>query len=157
MEMTMTKRIEPYAANQPAFDAYIAYAKSMQTTLEPSLQHLVKLRSSQINGCARCLHMHAQEALKDGERQERIWLLDAWRDAGVYSPREQAALAWTDALTRIAENGATDDVYDAVIAQFTAAEVIELTLLINIINGFNRLAVAFHAGPMGLSPAKAAA
>jgi AhpD family alkylhydroperoxidase len=157
MEMTMTKRIEPYAANPQAFDGYVAYAKSMPTTLEPSLQHLVKLRSSQINGCARCLHMHAQEALKDGERQERIWLLDAWRDAGVYTSREQAALAWTDALTCIAEKGAPDDVYGAVIVQFTAAEVVELTLLINIINGFNRLAVAFHAGPMGLSPVKAAA
>ena len=134
----------------------IDFALAAGAGLEPSLKHLVKIRASQINGCARCLHMHFHEALKDGERIERLYLLDAWEEAGVYTDRERAALAWTDAITRIVETRAPDEAYAAVIAHFTEAEVVKLTMVINAINAFNRISVGFRLAPMGLSRAMAA-
>jgi AhpD family alkylhydroperoxidase len=121
---------------------------SGKDSVEPSLAHLVKIRASQINGCALCLHMHAHEARKDGDSDDRIILLDAWREAGVFSEREQAALIWTEALTRLNHHD-LDAAYDRVTAQFTDVEVVKLTVLINTINSFNRLGVAFQRAPMG--------
>lgn len=113
--------------------------------LEESLRHLVKLRASQINGCAFCIHMHATEARKHGESEMRLYMLNAWRESTLYSDRERAALAWTEALTLVAQTGAPDADYDLVKAQFSEAEQVQLTFLIGAINVWNRLQVGFRA------------
>jgi len=113
--------------------------------LEESLIDLVKIRASQINRCAFCLDMHTAEARKRGETEQRLYLLDAWRDSPLYSERERAALAWTEALTKLPETGASDEVYRAVKAQFSEEEQVTLTLLIVAINGWNRIQVGFRA------------
>ena len=106
---------------------------------------LVVTRASQINGCAFCLDMHTADARKRGETEQRLYLLDAWRDSPLYSERERAALAWTEALTLLAETRAPDDVYEALKAQFSDEEQVKLTLLIVAINGWNRIQVGFRA------------
>ena len=116
-----------------------------QSGLERSLLHLIKTRASQINGCAYCLEMHTREARADGESEERLYLLDAWRESPAYSERERAALAWTEALTLIAETHAPDNLYEDVRAHFSEAETVNLTMLIGAINAWNRLAIAFRA------------
>ncbi len=116
-----------------------------QNGLEASLMDLVVTRASQINGCAFCLDMHAAAARKRGETEQRLYLLDAWRDSPLYSERERAALAWTEALTLVAETRAPDDVYEALKAQFSEEEQVKLTLLIVTINGWNRIQVGFRA------------
>ncbi len=120
---------------------------TLQSGQEKSLMELVKIRASQINGCAVCLHMHASEARRQGETEERIYLLDAWRETLLYSPRERAALAWTETLTLVAQKHAPDDVYDELKAHFTQEEQVTLTLLIVAINGWNRVQVGFRAVP----------
>jgi AhpD family alkylhydroperoxidase len=105
---------------------------------------LVRIRASQINGCAMCLHMHTADARKQGETEERLYLLDAWRESPLYTPRERAALAWTEALTLVAETRAPDEVYEELRAHFTEQEQVNLTLLIVAINGWNRLNVGFR-------------
>ena len=109
--------------------------------LEYGLLELVKIRASQINGCAPCLHMHSRDARAAGEREERIYLLNAWRESSLYSERERAALAWTEAVTRLADTGAPDADFEALKAHFTEAEIVNLTLTIGIINLANRVAV----------------
>jgi AhpD family alkylhydroperoxidase len=113
--------------------------------LEKSLIELVKTRASQINGCAFCLHMHTRDARREGESEERLYLLDAWRESPLYTDRERAALAWTEALTRISETHAPDADYEALKAQFSPEEQVKLTLLIGAINTWNRLAIGFRA------------
>src|SRR5690348_1548635 len=113
--------------------------------LEPALMELVKIRASQINGCAYCLHMHTAAARENGETEERLYLLDAWRESPLYTDRERAALDWTEALTLVADTRAPDDVYQRLTEQFSEEEQVKLTLLIVAINGFNRLAVGFRA------------
>lgn len=119
-----------------------SFAKS---SLEEGLRHLVKLRASQINGCAFCIHMHSTDARKQGESEMRLYMLHAWRESPLYSDRERAALAWTDALTLVAQTGAPDADYELVKAQFSEAEQVQLTLLIGAINVWNRLQVGFRA------------
>lgn len=118
------------------------------STLEPALRELVKLRASQINGCGYCIDMHTKDARAMGEDEERLHLVSAWREAPSFSPRERAALAWTEALTLLADTGAPDDAYDAMAAEFDPAEQVALTLAIIAINGWNRLAVGFRQ-PVG--------
>jgi AhpD family alkylhydroperoxidase len=115
-----------------------------QTTLGSQLIELVKMRASQINGCAYCLDMHSKALRKNGETEQRLYLLSGWRESPLYTPRERAALAWTDALTRIAETQAPDDVYDEVRRHFDDKEVIDLTTLIGMINLWNRLAISLR-------------
>jgi AhpD family alkylhydroperoxidase len=115
--------------------------------LEQSLIELVKTRASQINGCAYCINMHTQDARKHGETEQRLYLLNAWREAPLYSDRERAALAWTEAVTLISETHAPDDVYEQVRGQFSDAEAVNLTMLIATINAWNRLSIAFRAVP----------
>ncbi len=115
--------------------------------LETALLELVKLRASQINGCAHCIDMHAKELRADGESEQRIYLLEAWRESPFYSERERAALAWAEALTLITQGHAPDDVYDAARVQFSEAELANLTLAIVAINGANRLNIAFRTVP----------
>jgi AhpD family alkylhydroperoxidase len=113
--------------------------------LEPSLLELVKMRASQINGCAYCLDMHSKDARRRGETEQRLYLLNGWRESPLYTERERAALAWTEALTLIAETHAPDEVYEQVRAQFTEAEVVNLTTAIGVINLWNRLMIALRA------------
>ena len=115
-----------------------------QTALGPQLIELVKMRASQINGCAYCLDAHSKVLRKGGETEQRIYLLNAWRESPLYTPRERAALAWTDALTRIAETHAPDEVYDEVCRHFDAKEVVDLTTLIGMINLWNRMAISLR-------------
>ena len=109
---------------------------------------LVKIRASQINGCGVCLDMHSKEARKEGETEERVLMLPAWRETTLYNEREKAALAWTEVLTLLPEKGAPDEVYAAVKAHFSEEEQIALTLLVGVINSFNRIGVGFHVPPV---------
>lgn len=112
--------------------------------LERGLIELVKMRASQINGCAYCLDMHAKDARQHGETEQRLYLLNAWRETPYYSDRERAALAWTECLTRLPADGAPDAAYQALEATFTPAEIANLTALIGVINVWNRMAVGLH-------------
>ena len=118
-----------------------AQAQIEASGLEYSLIELVKMRASQINGCAYCLHMHSQDARRAGEREERLHLLAAWRESSLYNERERAALAWTEAVTHLAETGAPDADFEALKRLFTEAEIVNLTLAIAMINLWNRIAV----------------
>jgi AhpD family alkylhydroperoxidase len=144
--MNMTPRLNPFAAAPTAMQAWRDFGKTtLESGLEGKLVELVKTRASQINGCAFCLHMHTAEARKKGETEERLYLLDAWRESSLYSERERAALGWTEALTLLPETHAPEDVYQALQAQFTEQEQVMLTLLIVAINGWNRIQVGFRA------------
>ena len=150
----MSERINPWAAAPQLINQMVDYSKSVEAAgLEKSLLELVKIRASQINGCAICLHMHADEARRQGESEDRILMLDAWREAGLYTPREKAALAWTEALTRLTETRAPDEAYDAVKAEFSDEDLVKLTLMINVINAFNRIGVGFRRAPITLKKA----
>jgi AhpD family alkylhydroperoxidase len=121
--------------------------------LEHPLLLLVKMRASQINGCAYCLDMHSKDARAAGETEQRLYVLDAWREAPFYSERERAALGWTDALTLIAETHAPDEVYAEVRKQFSEREIADLSLAIAAINSWNRLAIGLRAEPGKYRPA----
>ena len=112
--------------------------------LEHALLELVKMRSSQLNGCAYCLDMHSKDARAAGETEQRLYLLDAWRETSLYSERERAALAWTEAVTRVADGHVPDDVYDETSNHFTEDELVALTLAIVAVNSWNRLNIAFR-------------
>jgi AhpD family alkylhydroperoxidase len=145
---------ELFAAAPSLMKSWFATSVAINGSIEPSLAELVKIRASQINGCANCINMHAAEAREKGETEQRIYLLSAWRDAPCYTDRERAALGWTDALTRLCDGPAHENAYEALKAQFTEAEQVKLTLVINVINGWNRLSVGFG---MFLDPAAAKA
>lgn len=119
----------------------------VEAGLEKTLVELVKIRASQLNGCAFCLHMHLADARKYGEDQERLDVLAAWKEVPCFSERERAALTWTEALTQVAEDGVSDDVFSQVRAQFNDAELAGLTSAIVAINGWNRIAVGFQFSP----------
>lgn len=141
----MQPRLDALAVAPDAIKAVVAMATYVKGTgLEGSLLELVKIRASQINGCAYCIEMHTREAREAGETEERIYLLSAWRESSFYTQRERAALAWTEALTLIAETHAPDDVYDALKPHFTPQETVNLTLAIGAINLFNRLAIGLR-------------
>ena len=121
--------------------------------LEPSLLELVKLRASQMNGCAYCLDMHSKDARAAGETEQRLYALSAWRETSFYTPRERAALAWTEAITNIQQGHAPDTVYEEVRKEFGEAELVRLTLAIAQINTWNRIAIGFRAEPGTYQPA----
>ena len=112
--------------------------------LEPSLMELVKTRASQINGCAFCLDMHTKDARARGETEQRLYTLSAWEETPFFSDRERAALAWTEAITRVADTHVPDATYERARSQFTEKELADLTLVIATINGWNRLSIAFR-------------
>lgn len=118
-----------------------------QSGLEISLLELVRMRASQINGCAFCIDMHAKDARAAGETEQRLYELNAWRETPFYSERERAALAWTEAITLISHDHAPDAVYEEVRRHFTERETVDLTMAIIAINGWNRLAVGFRKEP----------
>lgn len=117
------------------------------SSLGHRLLHLVKTRASQINGCAQCLDMHTQDARAEGESEQRLYTLSAWRETPFFDERERAALEWTEAVTLVAETNVPDDVYDRVKPHFTEQELMDLTLAISLINTWNRLNVAFRTVP----------
>ncbi|HUW25671.1 MAG TPA: carboxymuconolactone decarboxylase family protein [Gallionella sp.] len=125
-----------------------------QSGLESSLLELVKTRASQINNCAFCLDMHTKDARAHGETEQRLYTLPAWHETPFFTPRERAALAWTEALTNVAETHVPDDVYDIACKHFTEKELADLSLAIVAINGWNRLAVAFRKVPGSYQPSK---
>ena len=142
----MKPRLNPYAAAPTAMRPLMeldGYFKD--SGLEPALIDLVRTRASQINGCAYCIHLHTREARARGETEERLYLLDAWRDSPLYTARERAALAWTETVTRVSETHVPDAEYQAVREQFAEAELVKLTLLIGTINAWNRVAISFRS------------
>ena len=142
----MTPRIDYYKAAPKVRDAMMAVElASRETSVPLTVRELVKVRVSQINGCAFCIHMHATDLRKHGESEMRLYMLNAWRESTLYTPRERAALAWTEALTRVSETGAPDEDYALLQAEFTEAEQVNLTFAIGAINVWNRVQVGFRA------------
>ncbi|WP_313804771.1 carboxymuconolactone decarboxylase family protein [Sphingobium sp.] len=141
----MTPRADIYSLAPDIFKAWYAFSMQVgECGLEKNLLELVKIRASQINGCANCLNMHTADARRMGETEQRLHLLAAWQEAPCYSERERAALAWTEHLTEVATRRAPDAVYAALDAQFDKEEQVKLSMAINVINGWNRLAVGFN-------------
>ena len=125
-----------------------------QSGIEPVLLELVKIRASQINGCAFCLDMHTREARAVGETVQRLHTLSAWRETPFFSERERAALTWTESLTRVSETHVPDETYESVRQHFSEKELVDITLAIIAINGWNRLAISFRSVPGSYRPPK---
>jgi AhpD family alkylhydroperoxidase len=123
-----------------------------ESSIEAPLRELVKMRASQINGCAYCLDMHSKDARAAGETEQRLYVLPAWEEAPFYTERERAALAWTEAVTLVADGHVPDEVFERARAQFSEEELVDLTLVIVTINGWNRLAISFRADVGGYQP-----
>ena len=140
----MTGKIDPFAVAPAQMKSWLNTSLAVASSLEPVLVHLVEIRASQINGCANCINMHAADARAKGETEQRVYLLAAWREAPCYTDRERAALGWTDALTRLCDGDDLESAREALKAHFTEEEQIKLTLMINVINGWNRIAVGFQ-------------
>ena len=142
----MSTRLEWFQASPAAMHALLGVQNVInESGIEHPLLELVKMRASQINGCAYCIDMHAKDARAAGETEQRLFLLDAWREAAhLYTERERAALAYTEAVTRLPSNHVPDDVYESVKAQFKDAELVTLTLAITAINSWNRMNIAFQ-------------
>jgi AhpD family alkylhydroperoxidase len=134
---------------QPLFAAEAAIEAS---GLEHKLLHLVKMRASQINGCAYCIDMHSKDARAEGDTEQRLYSLDAWRETPFYTDRERAALEWTEALTLVSSTHVPDEAWEAVRAQFSEDEIRTLTLAVAMINAWNRLNVAFRSVPGDYKP-----
>lgn len=145
----VSKRIAHSAASPGAARALMGLENYLHGCgLEPQLLHLIKMRASQINGCGYCLDMHAKDLRAGGETEQRIYLLNAWRETTIYTDRERAALAWTEAVTRLTDGEVPDEVYDEVRTQFGDKELVDLTLAVIAINGWNRMNIAFNT-PVG--------
>jgi AhpD family alkylhydroperoxidase len=138
-------RLDYYKAFKLGLDAQIALGKVVnQSGLEASLMELVKMRASMLNGCSYCIDMHSKDAIKGGETTQRLFALNAWRETPFFTPRERAALQWTEAITNIQQGHAPDFVYNEMRAHFDEAEAVKLTLAITTINTWNRIAIAFR-------------
>ena len=144
----MDQRIDFYKASPDAIKALIALeAAVIKLGLEAPLLELVKLRASQINGCAFCVDLHTSDARKKGETERRLYAVSVWRETPFFSARERAALAWTEAITNIAQTHAPDEDYNNLREHFSEREMVDLTLAINTINSWNRLAIGFRKTP----------
>lgn len=149
----MQARLDFKKAAPDVYKAMSALESSAsQTSLESLLLELVKTRASQINNCAYCLDMHTKDARAQGETEQRLYALQTWRETPFFTERERAALAWTEVLTRISETHVTDELYAIVRVHFTEKELVELSLAIVAINGWNRLAIAFRSVPGNYQP-----
>ena len=159
MEPIMTAKLDPFAVAPSLMKTWLGASLAIGGSLDQSLVHLVEIRASQINGCANCINLHATDARSKGETEQRVFLLSAWREAPCYSQRERAALGWTEALTRLSEGHKLDEAREALKAHFSEEEQIKLTLMINVINGWNRIAVGFglFADPAAVQAAAKAA
>jgi AhpD family alkylhydroperoxidase len=141
----MKARIELRHVNPKVMQLLLSTERYLHGSgLGSRLQHLVKTRASQINGCAYCLDMHTKDACAEGESEQRLYALDAWRETPFFDERERAALEWTEAVTRVAETHVPDDVYERVRRHFTDEELVDLTLAVANINAWNRLNIAFR-------------
>ncbi len=150
----MFERLKYARAFPEGIHALLALGNVIKASgLEPSLMELVKVRASQMNGCAYCLDMHSKDARAAGETEQRLYALSAWRETSFFTPRERAALAWTEALTNIQQGHASDEVYEEARTQFDEAELVKLTFVITQINSWNRIAIAFRAEPGIYQPA----
>ncbi len=154
----MKQRINGYEKGQGAMKAMLGLESYLaQSSLEKPLLHLIKYRVSQINGCAYCLDMHSKDLRALGETEQRLYVLDAWREAPFYTERERAALAWAESLTKITEGHVPDAVYEEARKQFSEDELIDLTLAVTTINSWNRIAISFRTTPGTYQPASHAA
>jgi len=152
----IAQRINVFETAPAAIKALFAaeqYARS--SGLEHSLLALVKLRASYVNGCAFCVDMHTKDARLAGETEQRLFGVPVWRETPYYSPRERAALAWTEAVTRLGEHGVGDELYRETREYFSEQELVNLTIAVIAINSWNRLSIAFKAVPGSYQPAKA--
>ena len=153
----MEERIHYTKVSPGAYHAMLGLEHYLhECGLEESLIHLIKLRTSQINGCAYCLDMHWKDLRAIGESEQRLYSLEAWSETPFYSERERAALAWTEALTRVAETHVPDETYRRVAAEFDESELVALTFAVVVISSWNRLAVSFRA-PVGTYQPRAVA
>lgn len=144
----MTERLN-YAQQSPdQFKKFMEFAMSLgDISIDQTIHDLVEIRASQINGCGFCLDMHSKQAKLHGERELRLYHVSIWRESNLFSPRERAALAWTEVLTRLPEGGVPDDVYARVRAELSEKEISDLTFCIMAINGWNRVSIAFKSEP----------
>ncbi|SIT38884.1 conserved hypothetical protein [Paraburkholderia ribeironis] len=144
----MTQRINYIQQSPELFKKFLEFSNQLKdSTIEESIRDLVSIRASQINGCGFCVDMHVKEARMHGERELRLHHLAIWRESTLFAPRERAALAWTEALTKLAELGVPDDIYERVRTQFSEKELSDLTYEVMSINGWNRANVAFRTVP----------
>jgi AhpD family alkylhydroperoxidase len=144
----MTQRLD-YQQQSPAFFKKLYEVSAVEGTcsIEESIRHLVHIRASQLNGCTFCVDMHVKQATIHGERAIRLHHIAVWRESNLFEPRERAALAWTEALTRIAPEGITDELYERVRGQYSEKEISDLTFVVVTINAWNRVNVAFRNVP----------
>ena len=151
----MQPRIESHKVSPAAYHAMLGLENyvAKSSKLEPALLELVKMRASQINGCAYCLDMHSKDARANGETEQRLYALNAWRETPFFTDRERAALAWTEAVTLITEGHVPDALYEEVKQRFSDEELVNLTIALVAINGWNRLAISFRAVPGEYQPA----
>ncbi len=150
----MAERIEYSKVARGGFRAMLGLEKAVdESGLEPSLLDLIKLRASQINGCAYCLDMHWKDARARGESEQRLYSLDTWRETPYYTARERGALAWAEAVTLIADTHAPDELYEQVRRHFSEEELANLTFALAAINGWNRLAISMRTEPGTYQPA----
>ena len=144
----MKQRLDFYKASPEAIKAMVALEVAVSKLgIDPALQELLRLRASQVNGCAYCVDLHSGDARKKGETERRLYAVSVWRETPFFTPRERAALGWTEAITRIADTHAPDEAYEALRAEFSEAECVNLTLAIGLINSWNRLAIGFRKMP----------
>lgn len=149
----MEPRIDYNKVSPEAYKAIVQLESVVRRSgVDPKLLELIKIRASQMNGCAFCLDMHTKDARHHGETEQRIYTLDAWRETPFFSDKERAALAWTEALTNIQQGHAPDAVFHELSRQFTEAEIVNLTLAITLINTWNRIAIGFRAVPGTYQP-----
>ena len=142
----MKQRLQFFARAPELMKAVSALNKAVEECgLEEGLMHLVKLRASQINGCSYCVEMHSREARRDGETETRLYLVAAWKESPLFSERERAAFAWTEAVTLIAGNGVPDALYASTLEHFSEEELVKLSVALGMINIWNRLCIPFHA------------
>ena len=140
----MTNRVNFLARKNDGIDGLVAVETWLENSFDPKLLELVKMRVSQMNGCAYCLHAHRHDALEQGETEDRLLLLNAWRESELYTARERAALAWAETLTRIAESHAPDAAYEEAQSVFSDDELVALSIGVAMINAWNRLAIGFR-------------
>jgi AhpD family alkylhydroperoxidase len=149
----MQQRINAFEKGQGALKAMLGISAYLaKSSLEKKLQHLIEYRVSQINGCAYCLDMHSKDLRHEGETEQRIYMISAWRESSLYTPRERAALAYAEAVTRLEHNEVSDDVFGELKKEFSEAEIIDLTLAISSINSWNRINIAFRTEAGGYQP-----
>lgn len=141
----MKPRLNIAAVSPAAYRSMLGLERFIhESSIEPKLVHMLKMRASQINGCAYCLDMHSKDARAEGETEQRLYALDAWRETSFYTERERAALEWTESLTKIGEGHVPDEVYERARKQFSEKELVELTMIAVAINGWNRISIGFR-------------